>query len=74
MVPNYASILRKNGIELDAERLQRTDISVLDSECILALITGAIRAERFCDGTLKDIIDCNVLDAWLLRLKELDCM
>jgi len=42
MIPNYTSVLRKNGIRLDAEELQRTDVSALDSECILALITGAI--------------------------------
>lgn len=28
------------------------DVSVLDGKCVMAMLLGAVRAERFCDGAL----------------------
>lgn len=28
------------------------DVSSLDAQCVMALIMGAVLAERFCDGAL----------------------
>jgi hypothetical protein len=33
---------------------------------------GAIRAERFCYGTLLDFLEDGYLSAWLKRLKDID--
>lgn len=32
--------------------MKGVDVSVLDGQCIMALIMGAVRAERFSDGAL----------------------
>ena len=44
----------------------------LDAECILALLLGAVRADRFSDGALLSFIRNGSIEKWLLRLKELD--
>ena len=38
----------------------------------MALIMAAVRAERFCDGALKEFFENGSIEKWLLRLKELD--
>lgn len=50
----YGDILKENGIEWGLESMKKADTSNLDAQCVLALIMGAVRAERFCDGALLD--------------------
>jgi len=33
---------------------------------------GAVRAERFCDGALKEFVENGSITKWLERLKEID--
>jgi hypothetical protein len=47
------------------------DVSKLDAQCIMALIMGAVRAERFCDGALLGFFKDGSIQKWLERLKEL---
>lgn len=44
----------------------------LDAQCIIALIYGAIRAERFCDGAVLGFLKDGLITKWLERLKTLD--
>jgi hypothetical protein len=38
--------------------LRRTaDVSKSAAKCVIALLIGAVRAERFCDGALLDFYD-----------------
>ena len=69
---NYGEILNENGIEWGFESMENVDVSVLNSKCVLALIVGAIRAERFCDGALLGFFKNGSMQKWLMRLKELD--
>lgn len=69
---NYGEILNENGIEWDSESMKNVDVSVLNAKCVLALIVGAIRAERFCDGALLSFFKNGSIQKWLMRLKELD--
>lgn len=69
---DYASILENNGLKLDAASLRTVDTDTLDEQCILALIMGAIRAERFCDGALLGFFKDGSILKWLKRLKALD--
>lgn len=68
----YSDILRKNGIEWGIQSMQEADISTLDGKCIMALILGAIRSERFCSGALLSFFRNGTIAKWLLRLKEID--
>ena len=44
----------------------------LDAQCIIALILGAIRADRFGEGTLLAFLKDGFITKWLERLKTLD--
>ena len=69
---NYAEILQANGIEWNSDSMIKADASVLDAQCILALLIASLRAERFCDGALLGFIESGAVTRWLKRLQELD--
>lgn len=73
IVPSkYAEILQANGIEWGYDSMMKADASVLDAQCILALLIASLRAERFCDGALLEFIESGAFTRWLKRLQELD--
>ena len=49
---HYYDILEKNGLEWGSKSMSEADVSSLDAQSIMALIIGAVRAERCCDGAL----------------------
>ena len=49
-----------------------TDVSELDGQAVTALLLGAVRAERFCDGALLGFFEDGSMRRWLLRLREID--
>lgn len=69
---NYAEILQANGIEWNSDSMIKADASVLDAQCILALLIASLRTERFCDGALLGFIKSGAVTIWLKRLQELD--
>ena len=68
----YAEILQANGIKWGYDSMMKADASVLDAQCILALLIASLRAERFCDGALLGFIESGAVTRWLKRLQELD--
>lgn len=68
----YINILQANGIEWNYDSMIQADASVLDVQCILALLIASLRAERFCDGALLEFIESGAVTRWLKRLQELD--
>ncbi len=66
----YQEILQDNGIKWNKESMSNADVSNLDSQCVLALIMGAIRADRFSDGALLYFFNSGCISRWLLRLQE----
>ena len=44
----------------------------LDARCICALLVGAVRAERFCDGALMLFFKNGSIARWLNRLKAIE--
>lgn len=73
IVPSkYEKILQANGIEWNYDSMIKADVSVLDAQCILALLIASLRAERFCDGALLEFIKSGAVTRWLKRLQELD--
>ena len=69
---HYHDILAKNGLKWDMNTMSSTDVSSLDGVAVMALLIGAVRAERFCDGALLHFIENGSVLKWLNRLKELD--
>ena len=73
IVPSkYAEIIQANGIEWGYDSMMKADASELDAQCILALLIASLRAERFCDGALLEVIESGAVIRWLKRLQELD--
>ena len=66
----YGEILERNGLEWSLKAMSEADVSTFDGQCIMALIMGAVRAERFCDGALLSFFKDGSIRRWLERLKE----
>ena len=69
---NYGSILEENGLKWGDEEMRGANMDNLDEKCVLALVMGAIRAERFCDGVLLGFFKDGSIEKWLKRLKVID--
>lgn len=69
---NYAEILKENGIEWGMDSMSTAVVENLDEKCVLAMILGAVRAERFCDGALLGFFENGSMARWIERLKKLD--
>ena len=48
----YRDIMEQNGIKWGSVSMDAVDVSGKDGICVMALLLGAVRAERFCDGAL----------------------
>jgi len=70
---DYEDILEENGLRWQTNSMRSADESNLSEQCILALITGAFRAEHFSGGVLNEFIKDGYIDKWLGRLKAFDC-
>ena len=69
---SYIKILEDNGIKWSWEPMVHAEVDHLDAQCIISLIFGAIRADRFGEGTLLAFLKDGVITKWLERLKTLD--
>ncbi|MBK5244966.1 MAG: hypothetical protein JJE18_08095 [Eubacteriaceae bacterium] len=70
---SYGDILERNGIKWEDEPMRGADVEHLNDLGVLALMMGAIRAERFCDGALLRFFKDGYMLKWLKRLKAIDC-
>ena len=68
----YGETLEKNNLKWSTESMEAADVSKLDAKSVLALLMGAVRAERFCDGALLGFFNNGSILLWLDRLKEID--
>jgi len=69
---NYSKILEDKSIEWGTRSMEAADVDKLDAQCVLALIVGAVRADRFCDGALLGFLEEEAISRWLERLKRID--
>lgn len=68
----YGEILKEQNIEWGTRSMCAVDVSSLSGQQVMALLMGAVRAERFCDGALKEFVENGSITKWLERLKEID--
>ena len=58
---HYGQILEENGLNWNIESMSGAIVDDLDSRCVCALLVGAVRAERFCDGALMEFFkNCSI--------------
>lgn len=69
---HYHDILAKSNLEWSSGSMKNADISKLDGKTVIALIIGAIRADRFCEGALLGFFEDGSIAKWLSRLEEID--
>lgn len=69
---DYEVILQKNHIKKNLQSIKNAPVMELDGECIMALIMGVARIERFSTGALLGCFRDGSIEKWLLRLQELD--
>ena len=67
----YGAILEERGLSQGGE-LRAAHLQNLDEQGVLALLMGAIRAERFREGARLELLEDGSLAAWLQRLKDID--
>jgi hypothetical protein len=68
----YGDILSAASIEWGMKSMEGANVGGFNGTTIMALIVGAIRAERFCDGALLGFFESGCILKWLLRLQEID--
>ena len=69
---DYQEILGRNGIRWDIRSMADAPAESLDADCILALLLGAVRTEKFVDGALLRFVRNASIGRCLERLKDLD--
>lgn len=69
---SYIKILEDNDFKWSWEPMVNAEVDHLDAQCVVALIFGAIRADRFGEGTLLAFLKDGFITKWLERLKTLD--
>ena len=67
-VNDYAEILKRNGIEWKSKSMSAVDVTGLSVDVICALLLGAVRAEKFCDGALLGFFESGAIKKWLTEL------
>ena len=68
----YQGILKENGFKFDVKSMKIVDVLNLNSKCVLALVMGAIRADRFSEGTLLEFFNNGCILKWLKRLDNIE--
>ena len=51
--------------------MTNVNIDELNGQAVLALIMGAVRAERLCSGALEGFLQNGSIIKWLKRLKKI---
>ncbi len=69
---HYNDILEEHGIAWSMRSMSEVDASRLDGRATMALLVGAMRAERLCDGALLEFLESGCIRRWRLRLQEID--
>lgn len=68
----YSDILEEANIRWDSASMRDADVSGLDGRTVVALLLGAVRAERFRDGALSGFCTDGCVVKWLRRLEDID--
>ncbi len=69
---DYCKILEESNITWSMKSMKAVDASLLEGRTIVALLLGAVRAEKYCDGALLEFCESGCVLRWLNRIKEID--
>ena len=69
---SYQAVLKAADIKWGFRSMEDAEVSLLDGKTVMALLMGAVRADRFSDGALLEFCENGCVAKWLERLKEID--
>ena len=69
---SYQSVLEEKGIEMSAKSFDRTDVSKLNGQAVMAMLVCMVRMDRFVEGLMLEYLENGKFAEWIGRLKELD--
>lgn len=69
----YTEVMAQHDIKWDHDEMCHADINELDEECLIALVVGSVRAEKFCDGAFLGFLEEGCVQKWLKRLRDFEC-
>ena len=69
---HYGETLEENNLEWNTNSMARADVSHAEAKLVIALLVGAVRADRFSEGALLDFCKNGCLVRWLERLEAID--
>lgn len=69
---DFKETLKANGIEWELDSMTKVDESKLNDQCIIALFSGVIRSDRFCEGAFLNYLENGAIVRWLKHLLTLD--
>nr|WP_294681741.1 DUF6508 domain-containing protein [uncultured Anaerotignum sp.] len=72
MAKDITGVIVYNHPAWGMDSMSTAVVENLDAKCVLAMILGAVRAERFCDGALLGFFENGSIARWIERLKALD--
>ena len=67
----YRDTLERSGLKFETQSMENVNADKLGANTILALLTAAIRADRFCEGALLDFNNSGCILKWLKRLEAI---
>lgn len=68
---SYGETLKSLNLEWTSTSMQNADVSEMDAKSVIALLIGAVRADRFCEGALFGFFKNGCILRWLSRLEEI---
>ena len=68
----YGETLDQYRSESGVKDLTEADVSHAEAKLVIALLIGAVRADRFCEGALLDLCKNGSIVRWLERLEAID--
>lgn len=68
----YGETLEDHDLEWSADSMAKADVSHAEAKLVIALLIGAVRADRFCEGALLDLCKNGSIVRWLERLEAID--
>ncbi len=68
----YGDTLEAYNLKWNADYMANADVSHAEAKLVIALLIGAVRADRFSEGALLDFCQNGCIVRWLERLEAID--
>lgn len=67
----YEDILNEEKIKWDKKSMESAIVDDLDIKTVLALIMGIVRADRYCEGVIKSMLENGTIRVYIEYITKL---